>query len=165
MDQQPTPKQQRPQLEDPRIVHSDEHGPMYRGRFGPLYPEMKSHVEPDARAFHFPTRKDEPIDRDAVISAHAVKESHHNCFQKHKLMMRRVNRNYPLTCQTCGKADSEDRYACTFCHLRICESCNKVFNYNQRDLSCLMGELARQTPMSLSSSSRPTSALGLKAGA
>lgn len=126
---------------------------------------MKSLVEPDARAFRFPTWKGEPIHNDAVIDAHAVKESHHNCFQKHRLMNRRVNRNYPLTCQTCAKADNEDRYACSFCHLRICESCNRIFNNYQRDLSSLMGELARQTPLSLSSSSRPASAFGLQAGA
>lgn len=158
-----TPKQQRPPMDDPRIVHSEEHGPMYRGRDGTLYPEMKNLREPDPRAFKFPAWKGEPLHSDAVINAHAIKESHHNCFQKHKAMNRRVNRHYPLTCQTCGKADSEDRYACSFCHLRICEPCLKIFNNNQRNLTSLMSELARQTPLSLSSSSRPTSAFGLQA--
>ncbi|CEJ89323.1 hypothetical protein VHEMI05172 [[Torrubiella] hemipterigena] len=132
----------RPDLRDPRIVYSDAHGAMYKGRDGTLYPEMRSLGIPDSRAMYFPKTKLEPMPKSGVITAPVLKISHYNCFQQHKTMGRRSNRTYPLTCQTCCKSDTEDRWACSFCHLRLCESCLTTFNENDKDLNRLMGALA-----------------------
>ncbi|KAM3506106.1 hypothetical protein MY10362_002550 [Beauveria mimosiformis] len=161
-DQDQTPRQQRRLASDQRIVQTQQ-GPMYRGRDGTLYPEMKNLREPDPRAFHFPTWKGKETTTtsvDGVHAAPALNDSHHSCFQKHAIMYRRTNRHYPLTCQTCSKANADDRWACTFCHLRICESCFKTFDTNQRDLKKLVAAIDG-TPLSLSSDSRPASAFGL----
>ncbi|KAF1732434.1 hypothetical protein CRV24_008629 [Beauveria bassiana] len=158
-----TPRQQRRPASDPRIVQTEQ-GPMYRGRDGTLYPEMKNLREPDPRAFHFPTWKGKETTTtsfDGVHAAPALNDSHHSCFQKHAIMHRRTNRHYPLTCQTCSKANADDRWACTFCHLRICESCFRTFDTNQRDLKKLVATIDGRTPLSLSSDARSASAFGL----
>ncbi|KAJ6446412.1 F-box domain-containingprotein [Purpureocillium lavendulum] len=147
---------------DPRIVLSDTQGPLYRGRDGTLYPEMKITREFDPKAAYFPVQKVKPLEPGAVIPSRPLQESHFNCYQNHRSMNRRGNRHYPLTCQTCDKADSEDRWVCTFCHLRICEPCLRTFNGHQRVLRRLVDELASNTPLSLSSMSRPGSALGIQ---
>lgn len=137
---------------------------MYRGRDGTLYPEMAILREPDPRALRFPTWKGKEVATaaaDGVYTARELKASHYSCFQKHAIMNRRTNRQYPLTCQTCSKANADDRWACTFCHLRICESCFRVLDANQRDLRRLVADVGRHAPLSLSSDSRPVSAFGL----
>ncbi|OAQ70372.1 hypothetical protein VFPPC_02854 [Pochonia chlamydosporia 170] len=147
---------------DPRIVMSDAQGPMYRGRDGTLYPEMKIAGDPDPRAAYFPVQTDKPLGPGAIIPAKPLTQTHYNCFQKHRTMNRRSNRNYPLTCQTCDKADVEDRWVCTFCHLRICETCLRGLNGHQKVLRSLVDQLRTNTPLSLSSTSRPGSALGIE---
>jgi hypothetical protein len=137
---------------------------MYRGRDGTLYPEMKTLREPDPRAFRFPAWKGKETTATSVDGVHiapALNDSHHSCFQKHAVMYRRTNRHDPLTCQTCTKANADDRWACTFCHLRICESCFRTLDTNQRDLKKLVAAIDGRTPLSLSSDSRPASAFGL----
>ncbi|KAF7543767.1 hypothetical protein G7046_g9932 [Stylonectria norvegica] len=119
---------------DPRLVQSESQGLLYKGRDGTLYPEMKVSRDPDPRAFYFPSQLDENYSQGAVIRAPPLKDSHYNCYHGHRTMNRRTNRNYPLTCQTCERADSDDRWACTFCHLRICDSCMRILNTHQRDL-------------------------------
>lgn len=131
---------------DPRLVQSETQGPLYRGRDGTLYPEMKVLQEPDPQAYYFPKQATEQTTEGAVIKATPLKSSHYNCYHGHKTMNRRMNRNYPLTCQTCDKSDAEDRWACTFCHLRICESCLKLFNGHQRDLRRLVDDLGLRPP-------------------
>lgn len=123
---------------DPRLIQTESQGPMYRGRDGTLYPEMKVLQEPDPQAFYFPKQAAQPIPEDTILKAVPLKGSHYNCFHGHKTMNRRTNRNHPLTCQTCEKSDAEDRWACTFCHLRICEFCYHTFNAHQRDLRKLV---------------------------
>lgn len=147
---------------DPRIVHSDSQGSLYKGRDGTLYAEMKVSGEPDPKATYFPIQTDKPIAPGTIISAKPLRESHYNCFQKHRTMNRRTNRNYPLTCQTCDRADVEDRFVCSFCHLRICEPCLRALSGHQKVLRRLMDQLGTSTPLSLMSSSRPGSALGLE---
>ncbi|KND95211.1 hypothetical protein TOPH_00524 [Tolypocladium ophioglossoides CBS 100239] len=155
------PRHSAPDGGDPRIVHSETQGPLYRGRDGTLYPEMKHTQEPDPRAAYFPLQAEKLLEPGTVIPARPLKDSHFSCYQNHRAMNRRTNRHYPLTCQTCDKADAEDRWVCTFCHLRICESCLRALNGHQRVLRRLVDELAMNTPLSLSSMSRPGSALGL----
>lgn len=147
---------------DPRIVISDTQGPMFRGRDGTLYPEMKVSADPDPRAAYFPSQTDRPIGPGAIISSKPLNQGHYDCFQNHRTMNRRSNRNYPLTCQTCDKADVEDRWVCSFCHLRICETCLRGLNGHQKVLRSLVDQIRTNTPLSLSSTSRPASALGLE---
>ncbi|KAK2594114.1 hypothetical protein QQS21_008169 [Conoideocrella luteorostrata] len=147
---------------DPRIVYSETQGPMYRGRDGTLYAEMKNTGVPDPKASYFPIQTDKPLGPGTIIASRPLNQSHFNCFQKHKVMNRRSNRHCPLTCQTCDRADVEDRWVCTFCHLRICETCLRALNGHQRILRSLVDQLGTSTPLSLSSASRPGSALGLE---
>ncbi|KAL2693974.1 hypothetical protein Neosp_000544 [[Neocosmospora] mangrovei] len=130
--------------QDPRLVQSESQGFLYKGRDGTLYPEMRVLREPDPQAAYFPKQADFPIAEGTVIKAPPLKESHFNCYHGHRTMNRRTNRHYPLTCQGCEASDVEDRWTCTFCHLRICESCLKKLNSNGRDLRRLTEE-AKQT--------------------
>ncbi|KAM5351492.1 hypothetical protein ACJ41O_004215 [Fusarium nematophilum] len=127
--------------QDPRLVQSESQGLLYKGRDGTLYPEMKVLREPDPRAAYFPRQGDLPTLDGTIIMAPPLKQSHFNCYQEHKTMNRRPNRHYPLTCQTCERSDAEDRWTCSFCHLRICESCQKQLNNNEKDLRRLIDEL------------------------
>ncbi|KAK2679491.1 hypothetical protein RAB80_004672 [Fusarium oxysporum f. sp. vasinfectum] len=124
---------------DPRLVPSESQGPLYRGRDGTLYPEMKVLQEPDPRAAYFPKQSESPIPEGTIFKAPPLKKSHFNCYHGHKTMNRRTNRYYPLTCQTCDKSDVEDRWTCSFCHLRICEHCVKKLNNSGNDLRRLVG--------------------------
>ncbi|PHH64713.1 hypothetical protein CDD80_1109 [Ophiocordyceps camponoti-rufipedis] len=146
---------------DPRMVRSESQGLLFRGRDGTLYPEMKLTREAHESASYFPLQTDRIPEPGTVIPAGPLKDSHYGCYQGHRSMHRRQNKHYPLTCQTCDKADDEDRWACTFCNLRICEACMRALNGHQRVLRRLVDELALNTPLSLSSISRPGSSLGM----
>ncbi|KAH7329154.1 hypothetical protein B0I35DRAFT_473783 [Stachybotrys elegans] len=152
-----------PPESDPRLVYSEGKGYLYKGRDGTLYPEMKTPTqEPDARAFYFPKQTTTPMPEGTVIKAHALRESHFSCYQKHKFMNRRANWNHPLTCQTCDKANAEDRWVCSFCHVRMCESCLSTFNNNQRDLRRLQEALGRSATTTQPSTDTAALALGLE---
>lgn len=145
-----------------RIVQSSTGELCYRGRDGTLYPEMKESAQaPDPRAMRFPALGGQPIPEGTILQAAPLKDSHYGCYHKHRSMLRQRNRRYPLTCQTCQKADAEDRWSCSFCSLRICESCLGIFESNKKDLTTLMNELAGKKTLSLSSGVRPGSSLGL----
>ncbi|RDA83485.1 hypothetical protein CP532_7055 [Ophiocordyceps camponoti-leonardi (nom. inval.)] len=162
LQRQDTERPRRPTIDgDPRLVQSETQGLLFRGRDGTLYPEMKVTREPHESASYFPIQADKLSEPGAVIPAGPLKDSHYGCYQGHRTMNRRQNRNYPLTCQTCDKADTEDRWACIFCNLRICDTCMRALNGHHRVLRRLVDELALNTPLSLSSMSRPGSALGM----
>jgi hypothetical protein len=126
---------------DPRLVPSDSQGPLYRGRDGTLYPEMKVLQQYDPQAAYFPRQSETPVAEGTIFKAPPLKKSHFSCYHGHKTMNRRTNRYYPLTCQTCDKSDVEDRWTCTFCHLRICEPCVKKLNNNSNDLRRMVNSL------------------------
>ncbi|CEI39101.1 hypothetical protein FVEN_g10702 [Fusarium venenatum] len=126
---------------DPRLVSSDSQGPLYRGRYGTLYPEMKVMQEYDPQVAYFPKLSETPIAEGTIFKAPPLKKSHFSCYHGHKTMNRRTNRYYPLTCQTCDRSDVEDRWTCTFCHLRICEPCVKKLHNNSNDLRCMVNSL------------------------
>lgn len=151
-----------PETGSSRWARSSSGDLLYKGRDGTLYPEMKVVQEPDPKAFHFPHMTEEPIAEGTVLKASPLKDGHYNCFQKHKTVVRRPNKRHPLACQACEKADAEDRWSCTFCSLRICESCLKTFEAKNRDLRSLTTELFNEGTISLSSPTRPASALGLE---
>lgn len=138
---------------------------MYRGRDGTLYPEMKDPGTPDPKAMYFPTHPQGRIPEGTILPAAPLRNSHYVCYQKHRNMGRRVNRQYPLACQTCDKADVEDRHVCTFCQLRICSPCFEKFNAKGRDLKLFMESVkSPELPnvLTLSSGERSGSALGLQ---
>ena len=151
----------------PRLVRSDSGNMLYRGRDGTLYPEMKETREPDTQASYFPTHAEGRIAEGTILPAPPLRKSHYVCYQKHRTMGRRMNRSYPLACQTCEKADVEDRWVCTFCQLRVCAPCLEKFDTQGRDLKQLVTSLKKpELPDILSSYSeeRPGSALGLQIG-
>ncbi|KAK1980490.1 hypothetical protein LZ30DRAFT_689903 [Colletotrichum cereale] len=125
------------------------------------YRELKVKDLPpaDPRAAYFPTHGSEPLSPSTIHKALPLKESMLDCYVKHRTMDRTRNRNYALTCQTCGKADTEDRYKCQFCYVRMCGSCLQIFNSNRRDLKKLMAHL-EGNPHSGGSQERPATAGG-----
>lgn len=135
---------------------------MYKGRDGTLYPEMKELPDPDPKAARFPQQVSELPSSGAIFKAPALRQTHFKCYQKHKSMLRRPNRRYALACQTCQKEDTEDRFSCSFCYVRMCEACLKTFETKQRDLQALLDELSNNGTLSLSSPTRRGSALGLQ---
>lgn len=126
---------------DPRLVSSDSQGPLYRGRDGTLYPEMKVMQEYDPQVAYFPKQSESPLAEGTIFKAPPLKKSHFFCYHGHKTMNRRTNRYYPLTCQTCDKSDVEDRWTCSFCHLRICEHCVRKLNNSGNDLRRMVDSL------------------------
>ncbi|KAL4725954.1 hypothetical protein ACLX1H_006629 [Fusarium chlamydosporum] len=126
---------------DPRLVQSDAQGPLYRGRDGTLYPEMKIMQDYDPQVAYFPRQSENPIGEGTIFRAPPLKKSHFSCYHGHKTMNRRTNKYYPLTCQTCEKPDVEDRWTCSFCHLRICEPCVKKLNNSGNDLRRMVDNL------------------------
>lgn len=133
LQQQPS-RNSAPESNDPRLVRSNSRGMLYRGRDGTLYPEMKELPEPDAKAAFFPLHPQGVIPEGTILPAPPLRNTHYLCYQKHRNMARRVNRQYPLACQTCEKADVEDRWVCSFCQLRMCAPCLEIFDAKKRDL-------------------------------
>lgn len=141
------PKQSTPQpTSDPRLLKSETQGLLYRGRDGTLYPEMKVEGEPHPKAAYFPTQTYSSLPKDGIIKAKPLTNTHFNCFQQHKTMSRRSNRNCPLTCQACDRADLEDRWVCAFCNVRICDACHRQLGSYQWDLHRLVDKLANAGP-------------------
>ncbi|KAG6035713.1 hypothetical protein E4U19_004411 [Claviceps sp. Clav32 group G5] len=126
---------------DPRIVYSDTQEALYRGRDGTLYSEMKVLENPDPKAFYFPAVSGGTAGEGTIIAAKPLSRSHYMCYQRHRTMLRRSNRHYSLTCQTCGRGDAEDRWGCTFCYLRVCEACWRGLNGRGRVLEGFVEEL------------------------
>lgn len=129
---------------DPRFAPAEPQGFLYKGRDGTLYPEMKVTREADPQATYFPRQAYDTVSDGEIFKAMPLKDSHFRCYQAHRTMNRRSNRNYPLTCQSCEKPDAEDRWTCTFCHLRVCESCFTTLNGQQRDLRYLVEDLRQK---------------------
>jgi hypothetical protein len=149
---------------DPRLVYSETQGYLYKGRDGTLYPEMKEKEESDPRAFAFPSRAQEMLPLDTIHRAAPLKSTHYDCFQSHRSVNRKTNRNYSLACQTCERSDAEDRWCCSFCNLRMCDTCFRTFGDNQRNLQRLMDTLGRgpqHSAANLTSSEWAESALGI----
>ncbi|KAL7937641.1 hypothetical protein V8C35DRAFT_293074 [Trichoderma chlorosporum] len=146
------PQRSEPQATaDPRLLQSETQGLLYRGRDGTLYAEMKIDGEPHPKAAYFPAQTYPSLPRDGIVRARPLNDSHYNCFQQHRSMARRSNRNCPLTCQACDRADIEDRWVCAFCHLRICDACYRKLGSYQRDLRRLVDVLANAGPVGLTS--------------
>ncbi|KAJ0289100.1 hypothetical protein COL940_001701 [Colletotrichum noveboracense] len=145
--QQPPQQQQRGQWLPAAREHAAQGGDMRRdqrpGQEPVEYREMKQQqdIPADPRASFFPITTPEPPSPSIVYSARPIKESMLDCYARHRTVDRTRNRNYALSCQTCGKADTEDRFKCQWCYVRMCASCLTVFNRNGRDLRQLLAHL------------------------
>lgn len=156
------PQRSMPQsTSEARMPQSDAQGSAYRGRDGTVYAEMKTGGEPNPKATYFPKQSVPGLMKDGVAKARPLSDAHFNCFQKHRSMARRSNRICPLTCQTCDRADLEDRWVCAFCHLRICDACRRRLDSYQRDLRRFVDALAASGTLAGPSSSRPGTSLGM----
>ncbi|KAL0929549.1 uncharacterized protein CTRU02_215448 [Colletotrichum truncatum] len=150
----PSPAQgdQRPTSRDPRPHPQPDD---YR-RF-----KIKGRPAVDPRPSYFLFQDSESPSLGIIYKALPLKERMLDCYVKHRVMDRTRNRKYALTCQTCGKADTEDRYQCQFCYVRMCGSCLQVFNSNRRDLRKLMAHL-EGNPHSGGSQKRPATAASIE---
>ncbi|KAL6871085.1 hypothetical protein J3F83DRAFT_734198 [Trichoderma novae-zelandiae] len=156
------PQRSMPQsISDSRVPQAGAQGPAYRGRDGTVYAEMKTGGEPNPKATRFPKPSYPALMRDGVAKARPLGDAHFDCFQRHRSMARRSNRTCPLTCQTCERADLEDRWVCAFCHLRICDTCHRRLDGYQRDLRRFVDVLAVSGTLAGTSSSRPGTSLGM----
>ncbi|KAI0446125.1 hypothetical protein F4803DRAFT_79781 [Xylaria telfairii] len=81
---------------------------------------------------------------DGVWPANPLGDRHYDCHLNHNKFINSRNTHYPLTCQTCGIADKERRYMCTYCNLRICVPCVELLTANRRDLRATMEILREQ---------------------
>ncbi|KAJ0372021.1 hypothetical protein COL26b_009397 [Colletotrichum chrysophilum] len=145
--QQPPQQQQRGQWLPAAREYAAQGGDMRRdqrpGQEPVEYREIKEQQDmpADPRASFFPITTPEPPSPSIVYSARPIKDSMFDCYARHRTVDRTRNRNYALSCQTCGKADTEDRFKCQWCYVRMCASCLTVFNRNGRDLRQLLAHL------------------------
>ncbi|OCK76895.1 hypothetical protein K432DRAFT_385101 [Lepidopterella palustris CBS 459.81] len=63
--------------------------------------------------------------RPAKTSTPEIKLVHMECYHQHARFHRSSNRNAPVPCMMCYKDDSEDRWSCSWCALRICTTCRE----------------------------------------
>jgi hypothetical protein len=128
---------------------------------GVVYQEQHTEdlPEPDPLASYFPiTMMGELAAPGTVFKALPLNAGMYKCFQAHRRMDRSPNKNYPLTCQVCHKADSEDRWKCQWCYVRMCGGCLHLFNNYKRDLTKLVEHIKSNPPSAdPSSPSRPNS--------
>lgn len=69
---------------------------------------------------------------------------HFHCYQSHRNMKRSNNIYAPVPCMTCRIDDTEMRWKCTWCCLRICAACmQKLENVRGKDLTTLIQRLGR----------------------
>ncbi|KOS17071.1 hypothetical protein ESCO_005984 [Escovopsis weberi] len=109
----------------------------------------------------FPRQPMQNISEKGIFKSPPLRSSHFTCYQKHRTMNRRANKHYPLTCQACNRADTSDRWVCTFCSLQICDPCTRKLQGSfQRDLSRLVEGLAHS--MTPDPYSVPPSRLGMR---
>ncbi|RYC58726.1 hypothetical protein CHU98_g7477 [Xylaria longipes] len=81
---------------------------------------------------------------DGVWPPNPLSDRHYNCHLNHNRFLASRNTHYPLACQTCGIADKERRYMCTYCNLRICVPCVELLAANRRNLRATMDILKEQ---------------------
>ncbi|KAM0626434.1 hypothetical protein ACHAQG_002345 [Verticillium nonalfalfae] len=129
------------------------------------FPELR--VEdlppPNAAALRFPATVMTSAPAGTVFPALPIRPSMVDCHQKHRFINRSRQKNYAVACQTCHKADREDRWKCAACELRMCDGCFHFMNNNGRDLNKLTDYLeahpgdmaAPPTPVAMQHPARP----------
>lgn len=65
------------------------------------------------------TRQQIPI----PITAPPVNLIHLNCYQSHRRVLKLPNKHYPVPCMICKVDNTEQRWKCAWCCLRVCTDC------------------------------------------
>jgi len=122
---------------------------------------------PDPRAAYFPLKNDQgepinpPMSPSTVFKAPKLTTAHYECFARHSQMVVSRNKAYSLSCQACNVEDSEMRWQCSWCRLRICGRCVRALQKLDKDLSKLLDYVEKNPPGSGLSSRPSTSSGGL----
>lgn len=74
----------------------------------------------------------------------SLTDVHYRCYQEHVRIRYSQNKKCPVPCMTCGVAESDSRWKCIWCALRICGGCMAEFDSKGRDLNVLMQWVAQQ---------------------
>jgi hypothetical protein len=120
---------------------------------------------PDPRAAYFPLRNEQgdpinpPMSPATVFRAPKLTTAHYECFSRHSQMVVSRNKAYALSCQACNIEDSEMRWQCSWCRLRICGRCARALQRLDRDLPRLLDYVEKNPPGS-GISSRPSTGSG-----
>ena len=84
-------------------------------------PSSQGLISAPARAIIPPPRK---IPYDTFdIPPPPLTDVHFKCYQNHVNMKVTANRHAAVPCMVCWTVDSEERWRCTFCGMRVCSSC------------------------------------------
>jgi len=65
------------------------------------------------------TRQQTPI----PITAPPIGLTHFNCYQSHRRVLKLPNKHYPVPCMICKVDNTEQRWKCAWCCLRVCTEC------------------------------------------
>jgi len=65
------------------------------------------------------TRQQTPI----PITAPPIDRTHFNCYQSHRRVLKLPNKHYPVPCMICKVDNTEQRWKCAWCCLRVCTEC------------------------------------------
>ncbi len=76
-----------------------------------------------------------------IFTAPPLGAKNYMCLQQHRQMYRDRNLHCPLKCQACEREDTEMRWKCKWCYLRICQPCMDYLHENQRDLHRLVDHI------------------------
>ena len=69
--------------------------------------------------------------------------THYECYQSHRRVVLSRNKIHPVPCMTCGENDSETRWKCIWCALRICGACMAEFDAKRRNLDEFLAGLEK----------------------
>jgi len=110
-------------------------------------PETQSgETSPSSQAPIFPVSFANPAPPGTVFAAPPLATKNFMCMQRHRAMYRDNNIHCPLSCQTCHKQDTEIRWKCKWCYLRVCNKCMSYLSENDRDLERLLDYLEHSIP-------------------
>ncbi|OAG10745.1 uncharacterized protein CC84DRAFT_493038 [Paraphaeosphaeria sporulosa] len=79
---------------------------------------MSSDDAPDTPPFVPLTEAPRPV------SGPPITHKHHGCYSQHATFVWSRNDFQPMACMICAKNDTERRWACVWCYLRICVECS-----------------------------------------
>lgn len=65
------------------------------------------------------TRQQIPI----PVTAPPITLIHFNCYQSHRRVLKLPNKHYPVPCMICKVDNTEQRWKCAWCCLRVCTEC------------------------------------------
>ncbi|KAL1897183.1 hypothetical protein Cpir12675_002504 [Ceratocystis pirilliformis] len=112
-------------------------------------PHIQSSVDiqtSSEKALYFPKQATSVLKEGSVLSAPKLRRVHFDCLHRHERMIRVSNKHYPLTCQTCEKAETDEFARCPWCALRICVPCSSTLKNFRGDVYRLVDALHNNLP-------------------